>query len=102
MLAPVTVAEYLSGRRVDPTPSAFAVLAYVILFPSLIAYVFFNRGVELIGANRAGPFFHLIPVFGSAIAIVFLGERPELYHGIGYLLIVTGIAVAQRGARRAT
>ncbi len=101
MLAPVTVLEFLAGRRVHPTPAAFAVLAYVVIFPSLIAYIFFNRGVELIGANRAGPFFHLIPVSGSAIAIAFLGERPQLYHGIGYLLIITGIAVAQRGARKA-
>ncbi len=101
MLAPVTVAEFLAGRRVDPTPAAFAVLAYVIVFPSLLAYVFFNRGVELIGANRTGPFFHLIPVFGSAIAIVFLGERPQLYHSIGYALIIAGIFVAQRGARKA-
>ena len=100
MLAPVTVAEFIAGRRVDPTFAAFAVLAYVVIFPSLIAYIFFNRGVELIGANRAGPFFHLIPVFGSAVAIVFLGERPQLYHGIGYLLIITGIVVAQRGARK--
>ncbi len=101
MLAPATVWEFTAGRRIDPTPAAFAVLAYVVIFPSLLAYVFFNRGVELIGANRAGPFFHLIPVFGSAIAILFLGERPELYHGIGYALIVAGIAVAQRGRRRA-
>ncbi len=101
MLAPVTVAEYVAGRRIDATPAAFAVLAYVIVFPSLLAYIFFNRGVELIGANRTGPFFHLIPVFGSAIAIVFLGERPQLYHGIGYALIIAGIAVAQRGARKA-
>jgi drug/metabolite transporter (DMT)-like permease len=101
MLAPATVAEYVAGRRIDPTPAAFAVLAYVIVFPSLFAYVLFNRGVELIGANRAGPFFHLIPVFGSAIAIVFLGERPQLHHGIGYALIIAGIAVAQRGGRKA-
>ena len=100
MLAPVTAAEYMAGRRIDPTFAAFAVLAYVVIFPSLIAYIFFNRGVELIGANRAGPFFHLIPVFGSAVAILFLGERPELYHGVGYLLIIAGIAVAQRGARK--
>ena len=100
MLAPVTVAEYVAGRRIDPTPAAFAVLAYVVLFPSLIAYICFNRGVELIGANRAGPFFHLIPVFGSIVAIAFLGERPQLYHGIGYLMIVGGIAVAQREARK--
>ncbi len=100
MLAPVSVLEFLAGRRIHPTPAAFAVLAYVVIFPSLAAYVCFNRGVELIGANRAGPFFHLIPVFGSAIAIVFLGEHPQLYHGIGYLLIITGIFVAQRGARK--
>jgi drug/metabolite transporter (DMT)-like permease len=100
MLAPVTVAEFLSGRRIIPTPAAFAVLAYVVIFPSLVAYIFFNRGVELIGANRAGPFFHLIPVFGSAIAIAFLGERPQLFHAIGYVLILAGIVVAQRGARK--
>ncbi len=44
--------------------------------PSLLAYLFYNRGVELIGPNRAAPFYHLIPLFGSALAILFLGERP--------------------------
>ncbi len=100
MLLPATVGEFLIGRRIDPTPAAFAVLAYVVIFPSLLAYIFFNRGVELIGANRAGPFFHLIPVFGSVIAIAFLGERPQLFHGVGYALIVLGIVVAQRGRRK--
>ena len=52
-------------------------MVYVVVFPSIIAYLFFNRGVELIGANRAGPFLHLIPVFGSVVAFFFLGERPE-------------------------
>jgi drug/metabolite transporter (DMT)-like permease len=75
------------------------VLAYVVIFPSVLAYLFFNRGVELIGANRAGPFFHLIPVFGSAIAIFFLGERPALFHAIGYVLIIAGVVVAQKWAR---
>jgi drug/metabolite transporter (DMT)-like permease len=97
---PATFAEFALGHRIDPTPAAFAVLAYVVVFPSILAYLFFNRGVELIGANRAGPFFHLIPVFGSAIAILFLGERPALFHGIGYALIIAGIVVAQRWARR--
>jgi drug/metabolite transporter (DMT)-like permease len=56
----------------------------------------------LIGANRAGPFFHLIPVFGSALAIAFLGERPQIFHGIGYGLIVVGIVIAQRGRKPET
>jgi drug/metabolite transporter (DMT)-like permease len=101
MLAPATIAEFAAGRRIDFTPAAFAVLAYVIVFPSILAYICFNRGVELIGANRAGPFFHLIPVFGSVIAIAFLGERPQLFHAVGYALIIAGIVVAQKGARRA-
>jgi drug/metabolite transporter (DMT)-like permease len=102
MLFPAAVIEYLAGRRINPTPQAFAVLVYVAIFPSLVAYMFFNRGVELIGANRAGPFFHLMPVFGSAIAIVFLGERPQLFHAFGYALIAGGIFVAQIGAKRGT
>jgi drug/metabolite transporter (DMT)-like permease len=102
MLFPAAVLEFLAGRRINPTPAAFAVLTYVAIFPSLVAYVCFNRGVELIGANRAGPFFHLMPVFGSIIAIAFLGERPEPFHGLGYALIAGGIVVAQLGARRGT
>lgn len=98
-LVPATMVEWGLGHRIDPTPAAFAVMAYIVIFPSIVAYLFFNRGVELIGANRAGPFFHLIPVFGSAIAITFLGERPALYHGIGYALIIGGIVVAQKWAR---
>lgn len=96
MLVPIFLIEFAAGYRMDPTPAAFAVLGYVVVFPSIVAYFCFNRGVELIGANRAGQFFHLIPVFGSAIAIVFLGERPEWFHGLGYAAIIIGIVVAQR------
>ncbi len=102
MLSPAAVAEFVAGRRINPTPAAFAVMVYLVIFPSLLAYICFNRGVELIGANRAGPFFHLIPVFGSVIAILFLGERPQIFHGVGYALIIAGIVAAQRGARRST
>jgi drug/metabolite transporter (DMT)-like permease len=50
----------------------------------------------LIGANRAAPFFHMVPVFGSVMAIVFLGERPQLFHLIGFALVLTGVYVASR------
>jgi drug/metabolite transporter (DMT)-like permease len=71
-------------------------LAYVAVFPSTLAYLCFNRGVQLIGANRAAPFFHVVPVFGSAMAIVFLGERPQLFHITGFALVLTGVFVASR------
>jgi drug/metabolite transporter (DMT)-like permease len=71
-------------------------LLYVAVFPSIIAYLCFNRGIQLIGANRAAPFFHMVPVFGSAMAIVFLGEHPQLFHVIGFALVLTGVYVASR------
>ncbi len=71
-------------------------LFYVAVFPSTLAYMCFNRGVQLIGANRAAPFFHVVPVFGSAMAIVFLGERPQLFHIMGFALVLTGVFVASR------
>ena len=54
-------------------------LFYVAVFPSTLAYLCFNRGVALIGANRAAPFFHLVPVFGTIMSIVFLGEHPQAF-----------------------
>jgi drug/metabolite transporter (DMT)-like permease len=73
-------------------------LAYVAVFPSTLAYLCFNRGVQLIGANRAAPFFHVVPVFGSVMAFVFLGERPQAFHIIGFALVLTGVFVASRKA----
>jgi drug/metabolite transporter (DMT)-like permease len=73
-----------------------ASLFYVAVFPSTLAYLCFNRGVLLIGANRAAPFFHVVPVFGALMAIVFLGERPQLFHVIGFALVLTGVFVASR------
>jgi drug/metabolite transporter (DMT)-like permease len=71
-------------------------LLYVAVFPSTVAYLCYNRGVQLIGANRAAPFFHVVPVFGSVMAIVFLGEHPQLFHLIGFALVLTGVFVASR------
>ena len=71
-------------------------LFYVAVFPSTVAYICFNRGVQMIGANRAAPFFHVIPVFGTAMSIVFLGEHPQAFHFIGFALVLTGVLVASR------
>jgi drug/metabolite transporter (DMT)-like permease len=71
-------------------------LLYVCIFPSLLGYLFLNRGIELIGANRAAPFIHLVPVLGSVLAIVLLGERPQFFHAVGYLVVLAGITLATR------
>ena len=98
LLLPLTLAEYLSGAYFAPIDAgSLAALAYVVIFPSVVAHVCFNRGVQLIGANRAGPFLHFIPLFGAILAVIFLGERPGIYHGVGAALILFGVVVASRG-----
>jgi len=96
MLTPVFAWEIAQGRTMTLDATTLATLAYVVVFPSTLAYLFFIRGVELIGANRAGPFFHLMPVFGAALAILFLGERPQPFHAVGFALVLAGVAVAAR------
>ena len=96
MLLPVFVWEHLTLRQVVLEPAAMAALGYVVIFPSLLAYLCFNRGVELMGANRAGQFLHLMPVYGSALAAVFLGEALHGYHVAGAAMIALGIVMARR------
>ncbi len=98
LIIPLIAWELASGRTMIVSATTMAALVYVAIFPSTLAYLFFNRGIELIGPNRAAPFFHLIPVFGSVLAIVFLGERPQLFHVFGYALVLTGVFIAARRA----
>jgi drug/metabolite transporter (DMT)-like permease len=65
----------------------------------VIGYVFWNHGVERVGASVAGLFVYLLPVFGVALAWLFLDERLYLYHVAGIALILTGIWIASRHSR---
>jgi drug/metabolite transporter (DMT)-like permease len=95
-LIPLWIWELFSRPVMRLDAANLLSLFYVAVFPSTLAYLCFNRGVQLIGANRAAPFFHLVPVFGAAMAIVFLGERPQLFHVVGFALVLTGVFVASR------
>ena len=95
-LIPPLIWELLTRPVMQIDTANLLTLFYVAVFPSTLAYLCFNRGVQLIGANRAAPFFHIIPVFGAAMAIVFLGEHPELFHLVGFALVLTGVFVAAR------
>jgi drug/metabolite transporter (DMT)-like permease len=101
-LVPLLIWELVSRPLMQINPSNLLVLFYVPVFPSVVAYLCFNRGVQLIGANRAAPFFHLVPVFGTAMAIGFLGERLQAFHIIGFVLVLTGVFVASRKQASAT
>jgi drug/metabolite transporter (DMT)-like permease len=98
LLLPFSVWEFSTGATLKFDFLTLATLAYVLIFPSTLAYLFFNRGVALIGPNRAAPFFHLVPVFGSAMAILLLGEELRPFHLIGYALVLAGVVIASRQA----
>src|ERR1700726_3748088 len=96
LLLPFSIWEYSTGFTLKFDLLTWATLIYVVIFPSTLAYLFFNRGIALIGPNRAAPFFHVVPVFGSIMAIVFLGEHPQAFHIIGFALVLSGVFVASR------
>lgn len=66
-------------------------IVYLVLFPSWLAYVFWNKGVSMIGTTRSEIFTHVIPLSGGLLSIVLLGEKMHLYHLISLILIVLGI-----------
>ena len=95
-LIPLFIWELYARPVMELNGANLLTLFYVAVFPSTVAYLCFNRGVALIGANRAAPFFHLVPVFGTVMSIVFLAEHPQLFHFIGFALVLTGVFVASR------
>lgn len=79
-----------------PDAKGWVITVYTALFASLVAQIFFIMGVERIGPNRAGLFINLIPVFGTFLSVLILGEILHPYQLIALLLTLTGIAVAER------
>jgi drug/metabolite transporter (DMT)-like permease len=95
-LAPFYGWELWAGRHIVPGWPAAAAIGYVAVFPSFVAYLTFNRGVELIGPARAGQYIHLMQVFGTLLAVTLLGESFHLFHAAGIGLIAVGLVLAQR------
>ena len=96
---PIFIGEHLLFRQIHWTREAVIAIAYVSTLPSVVAQIFYIRGVELIGSTRAGVFMHLVPMFGAIMAIAFLGETVHLFHLAGFALILVGVWLASRPAR---
>lgn len=96
MAAPFYAFEILRDGFRMPGPDAWAIIAYTAIFPSMLSQLFFIRGVAALGANRAGLFINLVPIFGAVGAILILGESFRPYHLAGLTLVLGGIAMAER------
>ena len=98
MLIPLMLLEwYWVGLPQGSLQLAWAV-GYVSIFPSILAFLFWNRGVELIGPNLGGLFINLVPVFASLLAIIFLGESFRWYHAGGMLLVLSGMLLFRKSS----
>ncbi len=93
-ILPIYLVELGMGYGLSVTGPTLITIVYVAIFPSVLAFIFWNRAVRDIGANRAGIFIHLMPVFSSIMAILFLGESIELFHLQGIGLVFAGIFLA--------
>ena len=96
ILLPLYLWELFTRGGFAPSLPAVAALAYYATLPSVVAYLFWNRGVAQIGPNKAGLFVHLMPVFGALLSVIFLGERLYAYHFAGAALIFGGIWLTTR------
>ena len=98
LMLPLYLIELASGRTATWNAATGVGMVYFAVFPSILSYLFWSRGVQQVGPNRAGLFLYLVPVFGILLAITFLGEQLHLFHLAGAALIFTGIAISSAGA----
>jgi len=88
---PGYLVEHLSGSVLSWTGATVAALAYASIFPTLVANLAWNRGVEVIGVNRAGATLHLVAVFSALLSTILIGEALEGFHVLGFALILGGV-----------
>lgn len=94
---PLFLWEVSHGDAIFPDATGWAVVLYAGIFPSLLSQVLYVRGVEMIGANRAGLFINAIPVFGTILSVVLIGETMHMFHVVALLLVLGGITIAEWG-----
>ncbi len=99
---PFTAIELAFGRGIAPDVTGWVIILFTAIFPSILGQIFYVRGVELIGANRAGLFINLVPIFGTVLSIIILREDFHLYHAIALVLTLGGIWLAEVSGKRAS
>ncbi len=94
---PMVFWEMATSTFIFPDHVGWAAIAFTGLLPSLVSQILYIKGVETIGANRAGLFVNLVPVFGTLLSLLVLRESLQMFHVIALVLVLGGIAIAERG-----
>lgn len=93
---PFALWEYSVGSMIAPTMQGWLVSAYAAIFPAVLSQAFFIYGVTAIGPNRAGIFLNIVPIAGALLSVMILGEQLQLFHVAGLVLVLGGIALAEK------
>jgi len=95
-LTPIYILELNYGYKIIIGTPFILTLIYVVIFPGLLAFIFWIKGISIIGANRAGVFLHLMPIFGSTLAIIIFNEKFMYYHIFGAIFIILGLVLSNK------
>jgi len=95
-LIPIYFIERSMGNLIILGKPFYFTLAYVVIFPGLTAFFFWIKGISIIGANRAGIFLHLMPIFGAIMAMLIFNEKFMYYHLLGAIFIIAGITISNK------
>lgn len=92
---PGVIYEWADGALILPTTIGSIIVLYVGVFPSLLCQVFYIRALEIAGPARVSAYYNLIPIFGTFLSIVLLGEKFYSTDAMALALVVAGIVLAE-------
>jgi len=95
-LLPLFILDLMQGKTVEISVNFFYILIYIAIFPSIGSYYCWAGAVSIIGANRAGIFLSLIPLFSTIFAILIFNEKFLFFHFIGSVLIILGLFLSNK------
>ena len=98
---PQFIYEFSQGKTINFDINLFYILIFLALFPSIGSYYCWAGAVAIIGANRAGIFLSLIPLFSTIMAIFFYNEQFQIFHLIGAILIILGLFLSNKEIKNA-
>ena len=96
LLLPAYLIEMALGFKLNVNFPFILTLSYVVLFPGLASFIFWIKGIAIIGSNRSGIFLHLMPIFSTILAILIFKEQFMNYHLFGAIFIIGGIFLSSK------
>ncbi len=99
LLLPAYLIEMSLGYRLNVHLPFVLTLGYVVFFPGLASFIFWIKGISILGSNRSGIFLHLMPIFSTILAILIFNEKFMIFHLIGAIFIISGIILSSKKSK---